>query len=117
MSVIAENPALVEQPEQPPSRFVVLMRTRPELVLAPVLLVVIIFGWEYSVKWLDVPSYILPPPSHIVVALWRGLNEGLLSRGGYWLHAGVTLWEVLLGFFIGSSVGLLLGTIISQFRI
>lgn len=117
MSVIAENPALVEQPEHPPSRFVLLMRTRPERVLAPVLLVIIILGWEYSVKWLEVPSYILPPPSHIVVALWRGLDEGLLSRGGYWLHAGVTLWEVLLGFFIGSSVGLLLGTIISQFRI
>jgi NitT/TauT family transport system permease protein len=117
MSVIAENPALVEQPEHPPSRFVLLMRTKPERVLAPVLLVIIILGWEYSVKWLEVPSYILPPPSHIVVALFRGLNEGLTSRGGYWLHAGVTLWEVLLGFFIGSSVGLLLGTIISQFRI
>lgn len=117
MSVIAENPAIVEQPTQPPSRFVVLMRTRPELVLAPLLLVVLILGWEYSVQWLEVPTYILPPPSHIVVALGRGLNEGLFSRGGYWLHAGVTLWEVLLGFFIGSSVGLLLGTVISQFRI
>jgi NitT/TauT family transport system permease protein len=27
------------------------------------------------------------------------------------------VWEVLLGFFIGSGVGLLLGTVISQFRI
>ena len=67
MTVVAENPALVEQPEAPPSRFVILMRTRPELVLAPVLLVVLILGWEYSVKWLAVPSYILPPPSSIVV--------------------------------------------------
>lgn len=117
MTLIAETPALVEQPVEPPSRFVILMRTRPEVVLAPALFVILIFGWEYGVKWLEVPSYILPPPSHIVVALWRGLDEGLLSRGGYWLHAGVTLWEVLLGFFIGSGVGLLLGTVISQFRI
>jgi NitT/TauT family transport system permease protein len=93
------------------------MRTRPEVVLAPALLVVILGSWEYGVRWLAVPSYILPPPSSILVVLWRGLNEGLFSRGGYWLHAGVTLWEVLLGFFIGSGVGLLLGTIISQFRI
>ena len=40
-----------------------------------------------------------------------------MARGGYWLHTWVTVWEVLLGFFIGSGVGLLLGTIISQFRI
>jgi NitT/TauT family transport system permease protein len=117
MSVVAENPALVEQPVQPPNRFILLMRTRPEVVLSPVLLVVIILGWEYGVKWLDVPSYILPAPSEIVVALWRGLNEALSSRAGYWLHAGVTLYEVLLGFFIGSGVGLLLGTLISQIRI
>jgi NitT/TauT family transport system permease protein len=116
MSVIADK-TLPAADEEPPGRFTMLMRTRPEVVLAPALLVVILTGWEYGVRWLQVPSYILPPPSHIVVALWRGLNEGLFSRGGYWLHAGVTLWEVLLGFFIGSGVGLLLGTLISQFRI
>jgi NitT/TauT family transport system permease protein len=116
MSVIADKPlATADEPQ--PGRFTILMRTRPEAVLAPALLVVILASWEYGVRWLNVPTYILPPPSHIVVALWRGLNEGPFSRGGYWLHAGVTLWEVLLGFFIGSGVGLLLGTIISQFRI
>ena len=118
MSVIVDNTAVPTQSDTaPPNRFVLLMRTRPEVVLAPVLLVVIILGWEYGVKWLEVPTYILPPPSHIVVALWRGLDAGIFDRGGYWLHAGVTLWEVVLGFFIGSSVGLLLGTLISQFRI
>lgn len=117
MSAIAEHPAVIEQPPQPPNRFVLLMRTRPEALLSPLLLVVIVLGWEYGVYWLEVPNYILPPPSNIVVALWRGLNEGLLSRGGYWLHAGVTLYEVLLGFVIGSGVGLILGTLISQIRI
>lgn len=118
MSVIADpNIDAVEPAQSPPHWFVLLMRTRPEVVLAPVLLVVILFSWEYGVKWLEVPSYILPPPTQIAVALWRGLDEGLLSRGGYWLHAGVTLYEVMLGFFIGSGVGLLLGTIISQVRI
>ena len=81
------------------------------------LLVVILLAWEYGVVLLDVPNYILPPPSAIVVALWRGLDAGIFDRGGYWLHAGVTVSEVLLGFVIGSSVGLILGTIISQFRI
>lgn len=117
MSVIAENPATVEPATAPPHWFVLTMRTRPELILAPTLLAVILLGWEYSVKWLQVPNYILPPPSHIAVALWRGLDAGMLDRGGYWLHAGVTLYQVLLGFVIGSGVGLLLGTIISQVKI
>jgi NitT/TauT family transport system permease protein len=118
MSVLAEHTAaLVEAPAKPPSRLVILARTRPELLLAPVLLVVLLLGWEYGVVWFEVPSYILPPPSHIAVALWRGLDAGPFDRGGYWLHTWTTLAEVLLGFFIGSGVGLLLGTVISQFRI
>ena len=100
-----------------PGRFTLLLRTRPELVLAPLLLVVVVLAWEYSVIWLDVPTYILPPPSRIAFAMWQGLDAGLFDRGGYWLHAGVTVAEVLLGFFIGSGVGLILGTVISQFRI
>jgi NitT/TauT family transport system permease protein len=117
MTIVAENPPIVEQPTRPPNAFVLTMRTRPEIILSPLLLVVIVLGWEYGVRWLEVPTYILPPPSDIVVALYRGLAESLTSRAGYWLHAGVTLSEVLLGFFIGSGVGLLLGTLISQIRI
>jgi NitT/TauT family transport system permease protein len=102
---------------KPPSDFYILIRTRPELILAPVLLVIILVTWEWGVPYFDVPNYVLPTPSAIAVALWRGLDAGFLARGGYWLHTWVTVWEVLLGFFIGSGVGLLLGTIISQFRI
>jgi NitT/TauT family transport system permease protein len=100
-----------------PSRFALLMRTRPEVVLAPLLLVVVALVWEYGVIWLDVPSYILPPPSRIAFAMWQGLYASFTDRGGYWLHAWVTVQEVLLGFVIGSGVGFILGTIISQFRI
>jgi NitT/TauT family transport system permease protein len=102
---------------EPPNAFTLLMRTRPELVLAPVLLVAILALWEWGVPYFEVPSYVLPTPSAIVTALWRGLDAGLMDRGGYWLHTGVTLAEVLLGFVIGAGVGLVLGTIISQFRI
>jgi NitT/TauT family transport system permease protein len=100
-----------------PGRLRLLLRTRPELVLAPVILIVILALWEAMVPFFDVPSYVLPTPSAIATALWRGLDAGLLERGGYWLHAGVTVAEVLIGFFIGSAVGLLLGTVISQFRL
>lgn len=107
----------VELAAKPPSDFRIRIRTRPELILAPVLLVVILVTWEWGVPYFDVPNYVLPTPSAIGVALWRGLDAGFMARGGYWLHTWVTVWEVLLGFFIGSGVGLLLGTVISQFRI
>jgi len=103
--------------EKPPGWFTLTMRTRPELILAPALLVLILVGWEWSVIALDVPKYVLPTPSSIAVALWRGLDAGPFDRGGYWLHTGITLGQVLAGFFIGSGVGLILGTIISQFRV
>ena len=106
-----------EDTPHPVTGFRLLLRTRPELVLAPTLLVVLLLVWQYGVLWLDVPAYILPPPSDVAVALWRGLDAGIFSRGGYWLHTGVTLSEVLLGFVIGSTAGLVLGTIISQVRI
>jgi NitT/TauT family transport system permease protein len=99
------------------TRLAILLRTRPELVLSPLLLVVIIATWEYGVVLFATPSYVLPPPSAIAAALWQGLDAGLTARGGYWLHAGMTAAEVLLGFTIGSVLGLMLGTLISQSRI
>jgi NitT/TauT family transport system permease protein len=117
MTDIVDEVLPAEVAAKPPSDFRILIRTRPELILAPVLLVVIVVAWEWGVPYFDVPNYVLPTPSAIGVALWRGLDAGLIDRGGYWLHTWVTVAEVLLGFFIGSGVGLLLGTIISQFRI
>jgi NitT/TauT family transport system permease protein len=117
MSVVAEKTTAVPQTQPadaPPSWFVLTMRTHPEYILAPALLVILLLIWQYGVILIGVPEYILPTPTSIVVALWRGLNEGLLARGGYWLHTWVTVAEVLLGFVIGSGVGLLLGTLISQ---
>lgn len=118
MSAIADETAPVVEPaETPPGWFTLTMRTRPELILSPALLIVLLVVWEYGIDLFGVQEWVLPKPSSIAVALWRGLNEGFLARGGYWLHTGVTVAEVLLGFFIGSAVGLLLGTIISQSRL
>jgi NitT/TauT family transport system permease protein len=116
MTIAADELPLPETPARAGS-FTILMRTRPELVLAPALFVVIIALWEWGVPFFQVPNWVLPTPSAIVTALWRGLDAGPFERGGYWLHTGVTVFEVLIGFFIGSTVGLVLGTIISQFRI
>ena len=117
MTDIVNEVLPAEAASTPPSDLRILIRTRPELILAPVLLVVILVLWEWGVPYFEIPNYVLPTPSAIATALWRGLDAGPFDRGGYWLHTGVTVTEVLLGFFIGSGVGLLLGVVISQFRI
>ena len=67
--------------------------------------------WEFMVRWMGVPSYIVPPPSDIVMALYRGFASGLYQR-----HLGFTLHATLLGFVIGSAVGIGLGALIASFR-
>ena len=114
--------ARVEPAERPPGWFTLIMRTRPELILAPVLLVALIGFWEWSVVFFEVPKYVLPTPSQILFALKAGIWDngsfrGLSDRGGFWLHTGITLSQILAGFVLGSGVGLILGTVISQFKI
>jgi NitT/TauT family transport system permease protein len=57
---------------------------------------------------LEVPQYIMPPPSMIAGALVSDFH--LLAP-----HIGVTLAELLIGFAIGASIGFVLAAIITQF--
>ena len=113
----ADTQTMPAAPAEKPSAWTILYRSKPEYILSPVMFLLVVAGWELIVRWFKIAPYILPRPSQIAWALWNGLNAGLLAREGYWLHAGVTLSETLLGFFIGSSVGLVLGIFISQIRL
>ena len=88
------------------------VRHRPEYVLGPLLLVVILSVWHGLVTWMEVPSYIVPKPYEVASAFYHGV-----FKGNYLYHAGVTLSEALSGFFIASSLGLVLGTLIAQSRL
>lgn len=90
---------------------------RPELVLSPILLVVMLAVWEGGVRFFQIPSYMLPRVSNVLFGLYQGFAISPLSRGGYWLNGGVTLAEVFLGFVIGCTIGLVLGIVISQIRL
>src|SRR5689334_2920278 len=70
--------------------------------------------WEGAVRLFHVPRHLVPPVSDVFVALWRGLVASPLAKDGFWYHGGVTLAEILLGFGIGSAVGLALGIVVSQ---
>ncbi|MGL4289676.1 MAG: ABC transporter permease [Phreatobacter sp.] len=72
--------------------------------------VVLMGSWEALIRLLEVPGFLVPAPSAIVQALWSGLATGL-----YFSHAGVTMFEAVVGFGIGSLLGLALGTVIVVF--
>ena len=87
------------------------MNTKRNMGLTIALFVGSILLWETVVRVSGVPNFIFPAPSDVFRALWRGLSSGLYLR-----HAGVTLTETVLGFVIGTSLGLVLGTLIATYR-
>ncbi len=78
------------------------------------LLIVLLLVWEFGVKLFHVPKFLIPPASDVAIAMWRGLATAPWAKDGLWYHTGVTLVEILLGFFVGSGIGLALGVMLSQ---
>jgi len=58
-----------------------------------------------------IPQFILPAPSKVAEALWRGLTSGL-----YVEHLYYTLVSTVLGFLLGSALGFGLGTAVALSR-
>ncbi len=84
-------------------------------ILSPLFFIGVIILWEYAVKILEVPFYIIPPPSQILVSLTKGLSLGSPKIGIYYEHLAYTLGETLLGFAVGIILGIGLGILIAQF--
>lgn len=70
--------------------------------------VFIIGGAEAYVRLNDIPAYVMPPPSAIVTALFTDFQ--FIAP-----HLGYTLVELVVGYTIGASVGLMLAAVITQF--
>jgi NitT/TauT family transport system permease protein len=77
--------------------------------------IVLIFAflalWEAIVRFFDIPAFILPPPTNIAIALYRGFASTL-----YIGHIGVTLAETFIGFALGSVLALSLGIAVALSR-
>jgi NitT/TauT family transport system permease protein len=71
----------------------------------------LIAAWEGAVRLFAIPAFLLPPPSAVGLALYRGTTSGLYQE-----HIGVTLAETAMGFVVGSLGGLLLGTCVALSR-
>lgn len=86
------------------------MRIFLNLVLPIVILMAVLVVWERTVHQLEIPHYILPPPSKIVVTLVTE-REQLLK------HTLVTLQEMLYGFALAISVGIPLAVLMFEFPV
>ena len=67
--------------------------------------------WEFAVRYLNLPAFIVPKPSSVLLSLYNGISSGL-----YFWHTLITLTEVVLGFLIGAGVGFCVGVGIATNR-
>ena len=80
-------------------------------VLRLILIAATLAVWEALVRLLEVPAFILPTPSSIFTALYRGIVSTL-----YLNHIGVTLAETLIGFVVGAALAFALGIAVALSR-
>ncbi len=86
------------------------MRFFRNYVLPALILLVMLVIWEVYVHIKEIPAFILPPPSKIVVTLYLEYDQ-LLK------HSWVTLQEMLLGFALAVSIGVPLAVLMFEFPI
>lgn len=100
-------PVMPDVVPETPSR---LSQLRERFLLPIIVFVVLMSGWEWLIHILAVPSYILPPPSAIAKAFWSGF-----ATGTFLPDLWVTAFEAIVGFIIGSGLGIFLAVIIVVF--
>ncbi|MBU4612052.1 ABC transporter permease [Achromobacter sp. GG226] len=81
----------------------------PARAWALVLLVIVLLAWEAAARWQDWSALVLPAPSVVGGALWRGLASGY-----FWPHLWQTTLEVLLGLAVGGTLGFALGLLLAE---
>ena len=72
--------------------------------------------WLVAVDLLAVPSYVMPSPQRVAIALWSGIAVPPTSRLGFYLPLWSTLANAALGFLIGAILSLALGSLMAEFR-
>jgi NitT/TauT family transport system permease protein len=77
------------------------------LRLLPVFAILAILAFWQLLSTTVVDPIVLPPPVEVVQAFW-----GLLDEDFYWEALRLTAWEAVAGFFLGASIGIVMGTLI-----
>ena len=76
-------------------------------ILRMAILVIFIVLWEIAAqfKWID--PFLTSSPSRIVKSLVKFINEGTLAR-----HIWVTCYETILGFLLGTALGVIIAVLL-----
>lgn len=80
--------------------------------LVPAVFVLTVVVWELGVSWLDIPQYVLPPPSEIGDSF-----AGMVQTDFFWRDVRITGTEMMSGFALGVGSALLIGLAVSQVKI
>jgi len=81
------------------------------VLLGMVVPVVLLGVWQWGATSGAFSSSQLPSPSAVFAALVE-----LIERGTFWSHVAISLQRVLVGFAIGASAGLLIGSVVGLSR-
>lgn len=80
-----------------------------DVVLTVAVFVVFVGAWEGFIAWRDLSPLVLPSPGRVAGSLLEMITSGLVLP-----HTAITLTEIVLGFAVGSVVGIGLGTLLVQ---
>lgn len=72
--------------------------------------VILLLAWDYSLKWFQVPAYLVPTPAAVGYALWNGLIGGT-----FYPHILATLGATASGYVIGCTFALIAGILVAEF--
>lgn len=76
-----------------------------------VTVIILLIVWQGATTYFQVPKYLIPKPSEIAEALYRGLvGMSLLP------HILATLKGMLGGYFLGVPIGLVVAALLSEYR-
>jgi len=93
------------------------LRRYPQFNISPAILLALLGAWWLANPVLGAPTYVRPPLEDVLRAMACGLSRSPWDEAVYWDHAGITVWEAVLGFAIGSVLGALLGLVLSHWPI
>jgi NitT/TauT family transport system permease protein len=73
------------------------------------LAIALLLAWEAACRALRISALVLPPPSAIAQALWKGLASGY-----FWPHLRATAMELALGVIAGCTLGFATGVLLGE---
>ncbi len=84
----------------------------PQWLIVSFTTAVLLLIWEALVWLMQLPAFIVPPPSAVIMRVWEDLITGFILP-----HLWLTFLEVLIGFLVAAALGIVLGTGIALIRI